>query len=240
MLRKSVVLLVVVLIASAFSGCKKEVEEVEAEQQLWVGVYRCLNEETGEIKTATVLGEDDASVTISFESVRTCEEFKADFKSSSLKYAIHNSDNRCIKFNLKSGNNVISVDDIWINKDVKRSENWTGKYELAEVGEPVVNYGDKNWNGEYQNFVTGLNVSVYAITEDTVLLTYTAENEEGTEKVNIVCNITDNAKCTYSDENHSITVSLINNNKEIEISDIYDTEQEESEFTDLSGIYTAV
>lgn len=240
MLKKTVILLLTILIAQSFSGCKKEIEEVEAEQQLWLGVYRYLNEETGEIKTASVVFEDNAMVTVSFESVRTQEEFNAEFKSSSLKYAIHNSDNRCIKFSLKSGNSVISVDDIWINKEVKRSENWTGKYELSETDEAEVVYGDKKWNGEYQNSVTGLNMSVYAVTENTVLLTYTSESEEGSEKVNIVCDILDDDKCIYNDENHSVTVSLIKNNKEIEISDIYEIEQEEAEFTDLSGVYTSV
>lgn len=239
MLKKLGAFVLAISISVSFSGCKSEAETVEANQQPWIGSYMQLDEETGEIKTATVVSENETTVTVSFKSVRSQDEFSAEFKSQSSRYAVYNSDSRCIKFNLKSGNSVIAVDDIWINKDAKRNENWTGKYELIEDNETAFEYGDKKWNGEYTNPDTGINVSVYAITDTTVLLSYVTDGKNGKEKINIVCDIDGDSNCSYDKKGRTINVFLKKQNKEIEITDSYESEQEETGFVNLNGTYKA-
>lgn len=226
------------MVLLCFTACKKDADENETAEQIWLGDYMFVDEETGEIKTATVVSEDESSVLIKFQSVRSNDEFCPEFKSSSGKYAIYNSEDRCIKFNLKSGNTVIAVDDIRINKDVKRNENWSGKYKLAEEEMPSVKYGDDKWNGEYKNSENDFEISVYAITESTILINYIYDSEKGKEKANVVCNLQDDTNCGYYDDNREISVSLKKGDKEIEITDLYKNKQEEEKSINLSGTYT--
>ena len=71
MLKKLGAFVLAISILVSFSGCKSEAETVEANQQPWIGSYMQLDEETGEIKTATVVSEDETTVTVSFKSVRS-------------------------------------------------------------------------------------------------------------------------------------------------------------------------
>ena len=222
-----------------FAGCGESEETVEIEEKPWLGQYVMTDELTGEFKIVTVTEETDKNVVLSFKSVRSEDEFVAVFKSSSGKYAVCNAGDRCVKFNLKSHNTSISVDDIWINKDVKRNENWTGKYEKPQEEEVVPDFGDSSWNGRYANEETGLEISVYAIKEDSVLLTYRDESSEEAVNSNLVLLINDEQnKCEYSLEGREVTLTLIKANKELEISDTSEDKNESG--TNISGKYIII
>lgn len=227
MLKKTSLLFAAVCFAIFFSSCGAEEEVSEEEKDNWAGRYVMVNEDTEEFKVLNVVSETETEVVMSFESVRSSNEFTGTFKSSSGKYAVCNAGDRCLKFNLKSGNTVIAVDDIWINSDKKRNENWSGKYVMLEDGEEPEKYGDKSWNGEYASDENGLDMSVYAIKENTVLLTYTDAESPENEKVNLKCTVSDEnpKEAVYEDGGRKVTVTLKKSNAAIEIEDLSEDDE---------------
>lgn len=256
MQKKIGVFAIVVIMAFFAVSCGQD-EQVQTDDN-WLGKYVMLNEETEEIKILTVDSETEEGVTLRFESVRSKDEFSGTFKSSSGKYAVCNTGERCLKFSLKSSDTVISVDDIWTDSEHSRNENWSGKYVVLEEGEIVGSFGNSDWNGRYVNGDTGIELGIYGIRPNLVLVTYTVPDSESGEKVNIKCRSTDDepyvAK-SYETERR-VELKLHKKAAVIDISDtidpdfVYEKSDEENESdgegntaapnVDLSGKYKRI
>ena len=65
------------------------------------------------------------------------------------------------------------------------------------------------------------------------------DGKNGKEKINIVCDIDGDSNCSYDKKGRTINVFLKKQNKEIEITDSYESEQEETGFVNLNGTYKA-
>lgn len=134
MLKKIISAAMVLFTALALCACKDDEPAAQIEEKIWVGTYVYTNDETGEFKVLSVTDEDETGVSMTFESVRSSDEFTAPFKSSSGKYAVLNAGDRCLKFSLQSSNTVVRVDDMWTS-DTRRNENWCGKYVMPSKRE---------------------------------------------------------------------------------------------------------
>ncbi len=233
MQKKLIAVLSALVLAFTCAACSDDKQPTEEIQEPWKGVYYMINEETAEFKVLTVTSQDENGVSMQFESVRSSDEFTAPFKSTSGKYAVLNAGDRCLKFSLKSPNSSIRVDDMWTNEETKRNENWSGKYEVLE-DMPELSFGDKKWNGEYVQEQSGLEISVYSVRENIVLVTYKDPAvDEGV--VNIRCNLSYNneKEAVFTDFMRTVKIALVKSNYEIEISD------DGTEGINISGKYFA-
>lgn len=237
MLKKVFLIICAVTFSAALCGCAQEEEIIEENEKLWMGQYVMTDEDTGEFKILTVTRESDADVSLTLESVRSSDEFTAPFRSSSGKYAVLNAGDRCLKFNLKSGNTVITVDDMWTNSEAVRNENWSGRYVMLEEGEAPEDFGDTSWNGEYVCSETGLEMSIYCIKKDTVLLTYKEPESDEKSIVKVVCSVEQESgrEAVFADEFREIKAEIVAAGREINISDM----SEPSENINISGRYIA-
>lgn len=238
MLKRLISLIMIISLAAVFASCKEEEAVTEEEKECWAGQYVMVNEETEEFKILTVAAETETEndVVLTFKSVRSDDEFKGVLKTQSKKYAVCNAGDRCLKFNLKSTATVITVDDIWTSPETTRNENWTGKYVLIDDYTRPADFGDSSWNGEYTCAESGLDMSVYAIKEGVVLLTYTVPGLEPAEKINLKCHIDSENKreAVYTDESRNVLIKLVRSNKTIEITDT----QPDGAVAVISGRYT--
>lgn len=235
MLKKIISAAMVLFTALALCACKDDKPAAQIEEKIWVGTYVYTNDETGEFKVLSVTDEDETGVSMTFESVRSSDEFTAPFKSSSGKYAVLNAGDRCLKFSLQSSNTVVRVDDMWTS-DTRRNENWSGKYVMLKEGETVDKFGDKNWNGEYVCADTGVEIGVWAVREGVVLITYKDPADEKDPTVNI--------RCFRSESNKDEAISIISGrtvkatlkkaNSKIEI-----TDDAADGSLNISGVYGA-
>lgn len=225
-MKKIISVFLITLLSLSFVSCSKKEEVPEEEvKDTWAGQYIMVDEETSEFKVLTVKKEDETEdvVYISLRSVRDEDTFKTLLKTESKKYAVSNPGDRCLKFNLKSTATVVAVDDIWTNKEKKRKENWSGTYKLIDDSTQPANYGDPSWNGEYVSLENGINMSVYAIREGVVLLSYNTLDLGGnTVKNHIKCEISGPSRreAIYTDETgRSVKVKLVKKNKTVDIID---------------------
>lgn len=218
-----------VFLSSCFNG---DVETVATHR--WDGVYVWQNEETEEFKVLDALGIDDKNIRYTLESSRGTEEFEAPIKSESGRYVVKNLGPRSVKITLSTDKDVITIDDMWTDKETPRTENWTGKYYKLGYGEKPPKFGNSLWNGEYVCAETGLEITVYGVKEGYVLCSYkTTEDDEEIVK-NLRCLEPDSTKAVFTEGERLVILELIRKNSRIKVTDLY---MNDSENKGISGVY---
>ncbi len=233
MTRKSVILMLIVFCSVFLSSCFKKEVEIMATHR-WNGVYVWTDDETEEFKVLDVEGIDDENIRYTLQSSRGTEEFEAPIKSESGRYVVKNLGPKSVKITLSTDAEIVTIDDMWTDKNSRRMENWTGKYYRLPYGETPPAFGNSLWNGEYVCADTGLEISVYGIKEGYVLCAYKTF-EEGEEVIkNLKCLEPDSTKAVFTEGERLVILELIRKNSRIKVTDLY---MNDSENKGISGVY---
>ncbi len=233
MTRKAFFLILIVFCSLLLSSCLNKEVEIMATHR-WNGVYVWQDKETEEFKVLDVEGIDDKNICYTLQSARGTEEFEAPIKSESGRYVVKNLGPKSVKITLSTDAEIVTIDDMWTDKNTRRMENWTGKYYRLPYGETPQNFGNSLWNGEYVCEETGLEISVYGIKEGYVLCTYKTI-EDGEEVVkNLKCLEPDSTKAVFTEGERLVILELIRENSRIKVTDLY---MNDSENKGISGVY---
>ena len=233
MIKKIIALIIIVLTVTGLTSCFKKRVEVMTTHR-WDGVYVWTDKETEEFKILDVKGVDEKNICYTLQSSRTTEEFTAPIKSESGRYVVSNLGSKSVKITLSTDAEIVTIDDMWTDKEKKRNENWTGKYYRLGYGEKPESFGNPSWNGEYVCEETGLEISVYGIKEGVVLCSYKTY-EEGEEVIkNLRCLEPDSTKAVFTEDQRLVILELMRKNSKIKVTDLY---MDDSENKGISGVY---
>lgn len=141
MMKKSLLLIGIICVMLAFVSCSSKKKSTEIPIESWDGVYVFTDEETQEIKIATITNKSEDTFNVKCECIDGEQSFDVTVKDNKKRYLAVNIGEKTIKLSISSDYDYLVIDDMWTGEAIEsRTHNWSGKYFRHPEGEPIPSF----------------------------------------------------------------------------------------------------